>query len=92
VIFDAGNDMWAYGYMKGWHVSEHIDFAFADAHDLEPLTHRAEDEAYIKGKLRERFRASKQAIVLVGPGTKYLTSSYAGNCRSRWSLTWPSSP
>ena len=72
VIFDAGNDMWAYGYMKGWKVSEHVDFDFEDAHDLEPLTDRAEDETYIKGKLRERFRAARQAVVLVGDGTKYL--------------------
>jgi hypothetical protein len=72
VIFDAGNDMWAYGYMKGWHVSEYVDFTFDDAHDLERLTDRAEDEAYIKGKLRERFRASRQAIVLVGASTRHL--------------------
>src|SRR5215216_4802532 len=41
VILDAGNDMWAYGYMKGWHASVHVDFTFADAHGLEPLSDRA---------------------------------------------------
>jgi hypothetical protein len=34
VIFDADNDMWAYGYMKGWKSNENLDFNFHDAHDL----------------------------------------------------------
>jgi hypothetical protein len=64
IIFDGDNDMWAYGYMKGWKASEHIDFNFHDAHDLKPLTDRASDEEYIKGRLRERFSSAVQVIVL----------------------------
>src|SRR5262245_38517155 len=72
VIFDADNDIWAYGYMKGWSKSERVDFNFKDAHDLKPLTSRAEDEAYIKSRLRERFDTADQVIVLVGQSTRHL--------------------
>lgn len=63
--------MWAYGFMKGWKASEHIDFNFHDAHDLRPLTDRASPET-VRARLRERFSNAKQAIVLVGKSTKYL--------------------
>jgi len=72
VIFDGDNDMWSYGYMKGWRQSEHIEFDFHDAHDLKPLTPRAEDEQYIKSRLRERFASTIQTIVLIGDNTKNL--------------------
>jgi hypothetical protein len=72
VIFDGDKDLWAYGYMKGWKENERVDFDFVDAHDLEPLTARAENEGYIKQRLRERLRKSKQVIVLVGESTKDL--------------------
>ncbi len=72
VIFDGDNDIWAYKYMKGWKVNERIDFNFHDAHDVFPLTYRAVDERYIKGKLRERFKTAKHVIVLIGDSTKNL--------------------
>jgi hypothetical protein len=72
VIFDGDNDIWAYGFMRGWDKSEHVDFSFADAHDLKPLTDRAEDEAYIESRLRERFASATQVIVLIGKNTKNL--------------------
>lgn len=72
VIFDGDNDMWSYKYMKGWKVSQRIDFNFHDAHDVFPLTNRAVDEKYIKSKLKERFKTAKQVIVLVGESTKNL--------------------
>ena len=71
VIFDGDNDMWAYGFMKGWKNNDKIDFNFHDAHDLSPIS-TAQNEAYIKGVLRERLKNTKQAIVLVGDNTKYL--------------------
>jgi hypothetical protein len=71
VIFDGDNDMWAYGYMKGWISREHIDFNFYDAHDLKPLTERASDET-VYARLRERMSNTKQAIVLIGEHTKDL--------------------
>ena len=72
VIFDGDNDQWAYRYMRGWKNNDRIDFDFEDAHDLFPLTYRAQDETYIKSKLRERFKYASQVIVLIGESTKYL--------------------
>lgn len=72
IIFDGDKDQWAYRYMRGWKSLNHIDFDFDDAHDLLPLTYRAEDENYIKGKLKERFKNASQVIVLIGESTKYL--------------------
>ena len=72
VIFDGDNDIWAYGRMKGWKALENIDFDFEDAHDEYPLTDRANDEAYIKSKLRKRFANAKQVILLIGESTKNL--------------------
>ena len=63
VIFDGDNDMWAYGFMKGWTSNEKVQFNFYDAHDIQPLTDRASDET-IRQRLRIRFANAKQAIVL----------------------------
>lgn len=71
VIFDGDNDMWAYGYMKGWKENEHIDFNFLDAHDIKPLTDRASEET-IRTRLRGRLSSTKQVIVLIGENTKTL--------------------
>jgi len=72
IIFDGDNDKWAYGRMKGWKALETIDFDFEDVHDEYPLTDRANDEAYIKGKLKKRFANARQVIVLIGEQTKNL--------------------
>ncbi len=71
VIFDGDEDMWAYGFMKGWKQNEHIDFDFFDAHDLRPLTQSASEET-VRRRLRERLSNTKQAVVLVGEKTKNL--------------------
>ena len=71
VIFDGDKDMWAYAYMKGWKNQAHIDFDFYDAHDLRPLTERANEET-VRSRLRERLGNTKQAIVLIGESTRYL--------------------
>lgn len=71
VIFDGDNDMWAYGFMKGWKANDKIDFDFHNAHDLRPLTDRASEDT-VKQKLRARMANSKQVIVLVGDKTKNL--------------------
>jgi hypothetical protein len=57
--------------MKGWKQSEHIDFDFYDAHDIQPLTDRASEET-VRTRLRERLGNTKQAIVLIGENTKNL--------------------
>lgn len=71
VIFDGDEDMWAYRFMRGWKQNEHIDFDFHDAHDLNTITNRSQEEN-TKRKLRERLSNAKQAIVLVGEKTKNL--------------------
>ncbi|MEX2578426.1 MAG: TIR domain-containing protein [Verrucomicrobiales bacterium] len=71
VIFDGDEDMWAYSYMKGWKQNERIDFNFFDAHDLKPITDRA-DENTVKRSLRARLSNTKQAIVIIGEKTKNL--------------------
>ena len=72
VIFDADEDGWAYRFMRGWKANDRVEFDFRDAHDLRKLTWRAQDETYIKSILRERMRAARQVIVLVGEKTKNL--------------------
>lgn len=71
VIFDGDNDMWAYAFMKGWKTNDKIDFNFYDAHDLKPLTDRANEET-TKARLRERMADAKQVILIVGEKTKNL--------------------
>lgn len=72
VIFDGDKDKWAYAYMRGWKKNEKIDFDFRDAHDLDNMTSRAQNEEYVKRQLRQRMKESKQVIVLIGANTKNL--------------------
>lgn len=72
VIFDGDNDKWAYAYMNGWKVNKNIDFDYQNAHDLNNMTSRAQDEQYVKSKLRERMEKSSAVVVLVGEKTKNL--------------------
>jgi hypothetical protein len=72
VIFDGDADKWAYAYMKGWKQNEKVDFDFNDAHDLDNMTGCAQDEYYVKVKLKERMNRSSAVIVLVGEKTKNL--------------------
>lgn len=70
VIFDAESDMWAYRYMKGWRVSEHIEFDFQDAHSLNVIADYGVPDT-VRRRLRERFSSTKQAIVLIGENTRH---------------------
>jgi antiphage defense system Thoeris ThsB-like protein len=72
VAFDGDKDKWAYAYMKGWKTNERVDFDFEDAHDLDSMTSRAQDEQYVKSKLKERMRQSDALVVAVGESTKNL--------------------
>ena len=72
VIFDGDNDKWAYAYMRGWHKNKNIDFEFIDAHDLDSMTSRAQNEQYVKAQLKERMLNSDCVTVLVGESTKNL--------------------
>ncbi len=71
VIFDGDEDMYAYAFMLGWKAQDHMDFDFHNAHDLNAITDRANEET-VKRKLRERFANAKQVVVLVGEKTKNL--------------------
>ena len=72
VIFDGDNDKWAYAYMRGWHKNKNIDFEFIDAHDLDSMTGRAQNEQYVKAQLKERMLNSDCVTILVGESTKNL--------------------
>lgn len=71
VIFDGDNDIWAYGYMKGWNALPNIDFDLDDAHEVYRLYPNA-PESVVKRELQKRFALSNNVIVLVGEHTKYL--------------------
>ena len=72
VVFDGTEDIRYYNLMKAWRENKHIDFHFYDAHDLDPILW-AQNEQYIKSKLRERMNIAKQVLVLIGQKTKYHT-------------------
>ena len=71
VAFDADNDIRYYRIMQAWKANDGIDFDFHDAHDLNNLWKKSNEET-IKRKLRERMVNSKQVVVLVGDHTKDL--------------------
>ena len=72
IIFDGDKDRWAYARMKGWKALDHIDFDFEDAHSEYTLTSNANNESYIKGKLKKRFANACQVVLLIGESTKNL--------------------
>jgi hypothetical protein len=72
IIFDGDEDGWAYQYMRGWKANERIEFDFRDAHGVQKLTSRAQDETYVKSALRQRMNSTSQVIVLIGEKTKNL--------------------
>lgn len=72
IIFDGDNDKWAYAYMNGWKANNNIDFTYENAHDLDTMTGRAQNEQYVKSKLQERMTRSTAVVVLIGEKTKNL--------------------
>lgn len=72
VAFDGDKDKWAYGFMKGWKTNDKVDFNFKDAHELDSMSSRAQNEAYVKSALKERMKASSALVVIVGEKTKNL--------------------
>ena len=72
VIFDGDKDKWAYGRMKGWDALPTVPFTFANAHDLDNMTSRAQSEEYVKRNLKARMERSTAAVVLIGESTKNL--------------------
>lgn len=72
IVFDGDNDGWAYRYMNGWKANRNIDFTYQNAHDLDTMTSRAQNEQYVKSKLQERMNQSSAVVVLIGEKTKNL--------------------
>jgi hypothetical protein len=72
VIFDGDEDKWAYAYMLGWDRNTNVDFEFDNAHDLDTMTSRASEEAYVKTRLRERMWKSSEVVAIVGAKTRNL--------------------
>jgi hypothetical protein len=71
-IFDGYTDRWAYARLKGWNTLERVPFSFEDAHSLEAMTPRVQDENYVKSRVKQRMAGSSQALVLIGERTKNL--------------------
>lgn len=59
VIFDGDEDIWAYGFMRGWNKNENMEFSFYDAHDLRPMSGTA-SEAYVKRVLIARRKIPRR--------------------------------
>jgi hypothetical protein len=72
VCFDGDKDIQYYYLMKAWKASDHIDFDFYDAHDLNTARDSSQ-ETSIKKQLSLRLQSSKLMVVLIGESTKYLT-------------------
>ena len=73
VIFDAEKDLWAFNEMKAWPEREGIAFSFLEALDLSPLSERAPEET-VKARLKAHLGRTKQAVALIGEGTRRLTT------------------
>jgi MTH538 TIR-like domain (DUF1863) len=58
--------------MKGWKQAHHIDFDFRGSRDIDGMTASAENERYIKSKLRPRMDQCSVVVVLVGSSTRWL--------------------
>lgn len=71
VCFDADNDIHYYRLMQAWDANPRLDFTFVNAHDLATLLY-AQNEQYIKSRLRQRFEGTTEFLLLVGESTKYL--------------------
>jgi hypothetical protein len=59
-----------YNILRAWKEHQHIDFTFANAHDLTNI--RVFEEENIKRHLRVRMNNTKQLIVLIGESTRHL--------------------
>jgi hypothetical protein len=64
----ASEDIRSYNMMKAWRDSEHIEFDFIDAHDINTALDTSQRET-IERRLRERLVNTKQAIVLISDVT-----------------------
>lgn len=71
VCFDGDTDIHYYRLMQAWRQNDRSPFNFYDAHDLNTARDSSLDSS-IKRQLRERLRATKVFVVLIGARTQYL--------------------
>ncbi len=71
VSFDGDNDIHYYRLMQAWKQSDHTDFNFFDAHDLNTALDTSTDET-IKRRLSERLANARVVVSLIGEQTRYL--------------------
>lgn len=64
----SSTDIRYYWLMQAWKANEHIDFNFTDCQLDAEID--SENEAYIKGKCRERINMAGTFIVLIGQDTR----------------------
>ena len=72
VAFDGDSEMAYYKTMKMWDQNNSIDFNLHNAHDIKQARDTSSDDS-IKRSLRERIRASKVLILIVGKETHHHT-------------------
>lgn len=72
VAFDGDEDMGYYNLLKAWSNNNSIDFDLHDAHILKQARDSSLPET-IQQSLRERIRASKVLILIVGDKTHHHT-------------------
>lgn len=72
VAFDGDKDMKYYNTLKMWSDNNRIDFSLNNAHDLKQARDTSLPES-IKRSLRDRIRASKMMILIVGKETHHHT-------------------
>lgn len=70
VSFDGDNDIHYYRLMRAWKQSDHTDFDFLDAHDLNTARDTSTEET-IKRRLGQRLSRSTVVVSLIGEHTRY---------------------
>ncbi len=71
VSFDGDNDIHYYRLMQAWKQSDHIQFNFFDAHDIN-VARDTSSEQTIKRRLSERLANTRVVVSLIGERTRYL--------------------
>ena len=69
IAFDADKDMHWYRLLRAWKENESFVFDMHDAHEIKSDPNK-QGEQNIKRDLKERFKSTKQFILLVGESTK----------------------
>lgn len=71
VSFDGDNDIHYYRLMLAWKQSDHSNFTFSNAHDLNQARDTSQEES-VKRQLSVRLQNSRVFISLIGQSTRFL--------------------